>query len=616
MAQEKEKYINIQSDRMLMDEKRFPGATILSKVEQQVYMTHEGIEIWCDQAIHYKEDKFIKAFGDVKMKQGDTITMSSEYAEYNGNTQFAYASKNVNLETPQNTLKTDTLFFDRIRQQAYYRSNGTVKDSSNTLKSKIGRYYMEKKQYRFNTAVEIINPENTVNSEQLDYFSDTGHAFLFGPSTVKGKESTLYCERGFYETKAKIGYAIKNARIDYDNRTVYGDSIFYNSGAQFASATNNIRVLDTANKSIVTGHYAEVYKNKDSLFITKRALATTLQEKDSIFIHSDTLMITGKPENRIMRGFYDVRIFKKNMSGKSDSIHVDQNTGYTKLLSNPVLWSQRSQMTGDTIMLITNKVTEKLDSLKVYENAFMIQEDTLKEGFNQIKGKLLYGQFIENELHQVDVDKNTETIFYQRDDKQNLIGINKVISSSIRAFLKERAIEDVYYYQQVSGTLYPESQLPDEARELSGLDWRGEEKLMDKSALFEGEKPPVLTKIKGLPLPEEDEDFFNEETIKRLQENGSEESRLQKKDYKDADKNTGIIPSKTKEENKEEIKNINLPTIEPNTTATNNNPNPTQETPENENLEKETTILSATKSKRELKKEAKQYKKALKKTEE
>ncbi|WP_246848922.1 OstA-like protein [Aquimarina sp. U1-2] len=531
------KQIKVQSDRTIKDQNRFPGATILAKVEKQVYMQHEGVEIWCDQAIHYGEDKFVKALGNVIIKQGDTLTMTSKYAEYNGNTKFAYASDNVFMETPSNTLRTDTLFFDRLRQQAYYRSGGTVKDSSNTLTSTIGRYFMDRKQYSFNTKVKIVNPENTVDSDRLDYYTENGHAYLYGPSTVKGTESTLYCERGFYDTKVKTGYAIKNARIDYDNRTVFGDSIFYNSAIQFASATNNIRVLDTANSSVITGHYAEVFKDKDSVFITKRALAATLQEKDSIFIHSDTLMVTGKPENRIMNGFYDVRIYKSNMSGKSDSINVDQTSGYTKMIGRPVVWSQKNQMTGDTITIVSNKKTEKLDSLLVYQNAFLVQEDTLKAGYNQVKGQSLYGLFKDNEIYQVDIDKNTETIFYQRESEGDLklIGINKVLSSSIRLLLQNQEIEDVYYYQNVDGTLYREIDLPENARELSGFIWRGDERIRSKSDLFRGESPPQLTKIEGIPLPKDEADFFDEETIKRLEENKSEGSRLLEQELKDAE---------------------------------------------------------------------------------
>ena len=525
LAQET-KVIDVISDRLEIDEKKFPGATLLSKVTDQVYLKHEGIEIWCDQAVHYGEDRFVKAFGNVEMKQGDSISMKSNYAEYNGKTEFAYASTNVVLETPQNTLKTDTLFFDRLRQQAYYRSGGTVKDSANTLKSKIGRYYMDKKLYRFSKEVNIVNTQNTVDSERLDYYTENGHTYLYGPSTVESPESTLYCERGFYDTKTNIGYAIKNARIDYDNRRVFGDSIYYDSNLSFASATNNIRVIDTANHSLIKGHYAEVFKAKDSVFITKRALAISKQENDSIFIHSDTIMVTGKPDKRLLRGFYDVRIYKTDMSGKSDSISVDQTTGFTKLIGKPILWANQNQMTGDTIQLISNQKTQKLDSLKVFNDSFIVQQDTLKEGFNQIKGAILYGQFKDNQLVQVDIDKNTETIYFQRNEDLELIGINKVISSKIKILFENQQLTDVYYYDNVEGTLYQETNLPENARELKGLNWRGDELISSKKDLFKDEKPFELTKIKGLPLPEEEKDFFDEETLKRIQKDNSEDSRF------------------------------------------------------------------------------------------
>ena len=122
--------------------------------------------------------------------------------------------------------------------------------------------------------MKIVNPENTVYSNRLDYYTDNGHAYLYGRSKVVGKESTLRCERGFYNTKEKTGYAIKNARIDYDNRIIEGDSLYFDRNSSFASATNNIKITDTINNSIVKGHYAEVFRAKDSVFITKRALAT------------------------------------------------------------------------------------------------------------------------------------------------------------------------------------------------------------------------------------------------------------------------------------------------------------------------------------------------------
>ena len=542
IAQEIKK-IDYTSDRTLKDEKNYPGAIILSKVNNQVYFVHEGIEIWCDQAIHYDQANFFKAYGNVRMQQGDTVTMQSNYAEYNGTTQFAFASGNVKMTRPQTSLQSDTLFFDRIKQQAYYRSGGTVRDTASVLTSRIGRYFMEDDKYSFLSKVVVTNPEYVINSEQLDFYSDTGHAYLYGPTTIVSETSTVYCERGFYDTRGDVGYFIKNSRIDYENRVLEGDSLYFNRNKNFASATNNIRVTDTLNKSLITGHYAEVFREKDSVFITKRAVAATLQEKDSIFIHSDTLMITGKPEDRIIRGFYDVRMYKLDMSGKSDSVYVNQKTGLTKLINiskgppasgslrrNPVIWSGNNQITGDTIHLISNPKTEKLDSLKVFYDAFLIQKDSI-EGYNQVKGKELTGLFVDNELYQVDIIKNTETIYYSRNEKKELIGINKTLSSSIKILFEDKDIRDIYYYRQVDGTLTPPEDFPQNARQLSGFNWRGEEQLTKKEDLFAGKVPPMLVKIKGIPLPEDMGDFFEEtDTDKPLL---NENSRLKPEDLKD-----------------------------------------------------------------------------------
>ena len=152
------------------------------------------------------------------MEQGDTITMTSQYAEYNGTTQFAFASGNVHMRNPQTSLQTDTLFFDRIKQQAYYRSGGTIRDSSSVLKSRIGRYYLEDDKYSFASKVVITNPDYVLTSNQLDFYSGTGNAFFYGPTTIKSESSTIYAERGFYDTRGDTGYFVKNSRIDYENR--------------------------------------------------------------------------------------------------------------------------------------------------------------------------------------------------------------------------------------------------------------------------------------------------------------------------------------------------------------------------------------------------------------
>lgn len=492
----------------------FPEAVIYTRDNSgQVYIVHEGVEMWCDQAFVYFKDNFVKAYGNVRISQGDTVTMRSKYGEYNGNTSFAFAAGDVVLTEPKTTLSTDTLYFDRIKQQAYYRSGGTVRDTASVLTSRIGRYFAETKKYQFLSKVKIVNPKYTVYSPQLDFYSESGVAYLYGESRIESETSTVYCERGYYNTRKDVGHFVKNSRVDYNNRILYGDSIYFDRARGFASATNNIKVLDTLNKSIVRGHYAEVFRDQDSVFITKRAVAVTLQENDSVYIHADTLRITGKPENRIIRGFYEARMFKQGLegeeptSGKCDSIFIDEKLGITKLLRNPVLWSGENQMTGDTIHILNNKITDQLDTLKVFNNAFLIQKDSL--GYNQVKGERLIGLFTNNQLDTIDIIKNAQVIYYSRNDDQELVGINNTVSSTIQMYLEDQKITGIRFLKKVPGKVYPPSLFPENVRLLPGFIWRGEERLMKKQDLFKGKPAPILPQIKGIPLPEDEGDFFN-----------------------------------------------------------------------------------------------------------
>ena len=520
------------------------ATTFVRDNSQQIHVVHEGINIWCDKAIYYQKDNFIEAFSNVKMKQGDTINMNAKYAEYSGKTQIAFASGDVVLTEPQSTLTTDTLYFDRTKQQAYYKSKGkVVRDSSGTITSQIGRYYMNAKKYQFVKDVVLVNPEYTLNTNQLDFYTETGNAYMFGPSTIVGETSKIYCERGFYDTNNDIGYFIKNSKINYDNRIVEGDSLYFDRNKSFASATNNIKVTDTINNSIIKGHYAEVFRAKDSVFITKRALAITVQEKDSVYLHSDKIMVTGKPEHRITRAYYNAKLYKSDISGKADSIHADHKTGITKLINlarlsstdifatkrKPILWNLGNQMSGDTIHLISNTKTEELDSLKVFYDAFLISKDTLGDGYNQVKGRELIGLFKNNELYNVDIIKNAEVIYFSRDDKQELVGINKSKSGSINLKIFENNIDEIRLINQVDGNLYPESKFPENVRKFKGFDWREEERPKSVEDLFKDDPPLNLPVIKGLADYVPQEEFFDDELLDRVEAAGDKTSKEENK---------------------------------------------------------------------------------------
>ncbi|TLF40364.1 OstA-like protein [Maribacter aurantiacus] len=515
---EEPKQINIvYGANFTKNETEYPGASIFSKDERQVQFEHQGADLWCDVAIYFQRENRLEAIGNVLLKQGDSVEMTAKKINYQGDEKLAKAWGNVVLKNADMTLRTDTLRLDRIKQEAYYQDNGTVIDSANTLTSRIGRYFMEQKKYQFLDSVHIDNPEYILDSEQLDYYTTSKNAYMYGPSTIVGETYKIYCERGFYDTKVESGYGIKNTKINYNNRIVEGDSVYFNKAREFASATNNITVTDTINNGVIRAHYAEVHKAKDSVFATKRAVSILVQELDSLYVHGDTLMVTGKPEARITRAFRNAKFFKKDLSGKCDSIHSEEKTGITQLIKNPILWNGANQMTGDSIHLISNLETEKLDSLKVLQNAFVISLDSIsKKGYNQAKGINLYGQFVENELKIIDLVQNTEVIYYMYNDDDELIGIDKTVCSAIRITMANNDVEDLTFFTNPDGTIYTEAELPENSRKLQGFIWRGDERIMTKDDIFDEDDNNIeLVKIRGIDNPididaEEEERSKNE----------------------------------------------------------------------------------------------------------
>ena len=484
-------------DFLETDEENFPGATIGLG---NVFIEVDGATLRCKKAILYKENNYLQALGNVILNQADTIIQTSDYIEYDGKTKQSLSWGNVILKNETMTLKTDTLHFDRVAQQLYYKNRATIEDDTNVLESISGDYFLNENKFQAQTDVVITNPEYVLKSNHLDYYTDSGKAYLYGKTTIIGKESFIYAEKGYYDTKADISHFTKNAYILYDDRRIDGDSLYYDRKKGFASATNNIILTDTINNTILKGNYAEYFQKKDSAFVVRRAVAITKTEKDSIYIHGDTLLFTGKADKRIVRAYHNVTFFKPDMSGKCDSLYSNQAKGLLKLIYKPVLWTENGQITGKLIHLLSNTKTEKLDSLKVLGDAFLIQKDSI-DGFNQIKGRNMFAKFENDELRTVDFIGNGEFLHYMREDNptKDLFGIQKTICGRIHAEFKNKEIISFIFYDDEEGETYPPSKLPENTRILKGFIWRDNERPRTKEDIFfKKVKPKKQEKIKKI----------------------------------------------------------------------------------------------------------------------
>ena len=529
-GQETKKIDIRQAASFEVNEKLLPDAKILkSNRNIRVHLHHDGMDIWSDVAYFYEAQNFFEAEGNVIVKQGDSLQLNSEYINYSGITKYAIAKHKVRLQNQGSTLRTDSLYFDRNKQEAFYNTFGEITSQETMIRSQSGTYVVDENKYEFIKNVHVTDPSFTIYSKRMDYYTDVRHAYFYGATTIQGESYDVECNRGFFDSNFNKGFFQDRASINYNFRNIQGDSIYFDDQTQYAAASENVQITDTIGDNVIRGEYGEIFKEKDSAIVTQNAIAVKLVDRDSLFIHADTLLATGPAEERILTGYYGVRIFKTNLSGISDSIHINQKSGLIQLLRNPisdresqlltsrdmtkrnpVLWSAKTQMSGDVIHLLTDSTSNAIDSLKIFNNAIVAEQDSLNPAqFNQMKGINLYGNFNDNQLQTIDIVKNAEMVYYLYDDTtKDLIGVDKAICSAMQLQMADNQIQSVTFLTKPEGAVYPIEELPEDQQQLGGFYWRGNEMIQSKKDL-------IINKTKGRSTPD---DIKLEETRLRLKQ--------------------------------------------------------------------------------------------------
>lgn len=116
-----------------------------------------------------------------------------------------------------------------------------------------------------------------------------------------------------------------------------------------------------------------------------------------------------------------------------------------------------------------------MDSLFMTGNAFLMSE-TEEILYDQIKGKDMYGQFVDNELERIFVSGNGQTVYNAYDDNDVLIGINRADCSDLEIIVRDNKIVRIIFLVKPDATLYPVDDIPEGEKRLKGFKPRFEER--------------------------------------------------------------------------------------------------------------------------------------------
>jgi lipopolysaccharide export system protein LptA len=438
-----------RADVWEFDQEKKPDAQIL---RGSIVFRHEGMRMYCDSAHFYDKINSFEAFGKVRMEQGDTLFVNADYLYYDGLLKIAKLRNHVKLVNKEVTLVTDSLDYDRLTNIGFYFNGGVIVDPENELRSWNGKYNTQTKDAAFSDKVVLTNPKFVLSSEYLFYNTASYVAQITSPSTIVADSTTIYTRKGWYNTRSEESELLLRSVIANQSRHLTGDSICYNRKEGIARVFGNMFSIDTIRKVTLLGNVGFHDEKRDSSYATDSALLIDYSQKDTLYLHADTLFSWTDSTVRIAKGYARARFYRSDIQGVCDTFLYHSEDSLLRMSGNPVLWNEQYQIQGDQIIAYLNDST--LDRADILGNAFAMQRlDSLM--YNQLSGKEMRAFFLEKELKRLEVAGNAKTIYFPLDNDSTCLGMNFLESSYLKMTLQQQKMDKLIVWPQPKGSMTP-----------------------------------------------------------------------------------------------------------------------------------------------------------------
>ncbi|PXX22148.1 OstA-like protein [Hoylesella shahii] len=516
LAQKKVKTAPKTDDRVYLvhsDELRYdqyglvPDAQI---VKGNVQFMHKGAKMWCDSAYFYQQTNSFRAFGHVRMVQGDTLSLTCERAYYDGQAQLMEARKNVWLKHRGQTLNTDSLNYDRLYNNAYFFEGGTLTDKNQKLVADWGQYNTQTREAVFYYNVKMIENDRIITTDTLQYNTLTSMAHVLGPSQITSKTGVIETRDGYLNTKTSMSTLYGRSTVNDKDKTITGDSLYYDDKTGQSEGYGDVVYVDKKNKNSLLCQRFKYNEKTGVGWATGKLLAKDYSQKDTLYVHADsvkffTYNINTDSVYRMAHCFKHVRAYRQDVQAVCDSMVANSKDSCLTMYRDPIVWNANRQLLGEVIKIYMQDSTVK--EAHVLGQALSVEQMPDSVHFNQLSSKDMFAYFIDGNVRRNDAVSNVRSIYFSVDDKDStLIGLNYLETDTMRMFISaERQLQKIWTCR-FEATLYPMSQIPPGKEKLEAFGWFDYVRPLNKDDLFEWRPKAAgseLKKVQPRTLPKQ-----------------------------------------------------------------------------------------------------------------
>lgn len=486
----------VHADRLHYDQYVNPEAQILNG---KVHFRHNGAELYCDSAHFYEMTNSFEAFGHVKMYQGDTLSLFSDYAYYDGGDQMAEARQNVVLKHRRTTLYTDSLNYDRMYGIGYFFDGGRMVDRGSVLKSDWGEYSTETRQAKFYYHVDLKDKRFHLTSDTLFYNTATSWAQTVGPSDIVSGDSRIHTDDGYYNTSTEQSRLFGRSVMRNQGKTMVGDSVYHNAKKGTSEAFRNVVYVDSVNRNELTCDYCWYNENTGFALATRHARFVDFSQRDSLYMHADTFKIYTYNINtdsayREVHAYNRMRAYRVDVQAVCDSLVYNTKDSCMAMFRDPIAWTGSQQLLGEVIKVYLKDST--ISRAHVIGQTLSVEQLSDSVHFNQISSREMQAFFDKGEIRESQADDNVQIVYYPIDDSDStLVGLNYTETAKLRVFFENRKMKKIWM-PKADGTLYPMTQIPPDKKFLPSYAWFDYVRPLDKDDIFKWRGKKAGTELK------------------------------------------------------------------------------------------------------------------------
>lgn len=458
-----------------------PGLINTTLAKGKVHFEHNKTHLYCDSALFYRDIEVVYAYSNVHINQGDTINLFCDSLIYDGKTEISKLQGHVRMRDQEYKLVTDSLEYDGKNSFGYYQNHAVITSIQEDLKltSVKGYYYASQKAFFFKDSVRVDGESYNLESDTLEFRTETSSAHFHGPTKIIMDSSHVDCIAGIYYTNEGLAQLWDGAYLYQEDKILYADSLIYSEPTDVGEGFCNVDLYDSTENVQFLSDYLWKSQDADTMILEENARIIQYSSSDTLILMADTIFHYQDTAKSFSTSIAqtNVGIINGDMTVRCDSAYFAEKDSIIKFHYTPVLWSQETQMTADSIF--ATYYDNDFHEMYLYNNAFIITEhDSIH--YDQIKGKMMTAWIDSSKIQKVYIESNAETLYYVTEEEKDSLdqdikvisGMNRIDCNEIYIYFKESEIDNIAFIEQPTGTYYSESLIPASNLFLKGFLWQ------------------------------------------------------------------------------------------------------------------------------------------------